>query len=66
MAVSTYITDATTTEYTCCTLRHNRQQNYHQCGPLIFNHEHSYPKEKEKGTQIFHWRKNDDIKQGTY
>jgi len=65
MAVSTYITDVTNTEYTCCTLRHNRQQNYHKCSVLIFTHEHNYLKEEEKGTQIFHRRKH-DMKQGAY
>jgi len=57
MAISTYITDVTNTEYTRCTLRHNRQQNYHQWCVLIFTHEHNYLKEEEKGTQIFHRRK---------
>jgi len=66
MAVSTYITDATTTECTSCTLRHNRQQIYHHCSALIFTHEHNYLQQEEKGTQIFHRRKNDDMKQGKY
>jgi hypothetical protein len=66
MAVTTNITNATTTECTSCTLRHNRQQIYHQRRAHIFTHEHNYLKQEEKGTQIFHGRKNDDMKHGTY
>jgi hypothetical protein len=32
----------------------------------FFTHGHNCLKEEEKGTQIFHRRKNDDMKQGTY
>jgi len=32
----------------------------------FFTPEHNYLKEEEKDTQIFHRRKNDDMKHGTY
>jgi len=63
MAVSTYIIDVTNTEYIRCTLRHNRQQNYHQRSILIFTHEHNYLKEEERGTQS---AQDDDKKHSTY